>query len=126
MKEYREVEGLFSGLDQYKVASRSLIEGPYKDGDEVLIEAQILETLDDGMEIELCLWTDCGWHLSFWDVSIEKGIFDSKAEIDFLSYLRDKGIYLENVKDKYGRWRYCGEKTKEKVYRIQYYEEEDD
>ena len=70
MNEYRKVDSMFSGLDSHIVASKSLIERPYKDNDEdVLIEGQILETLEDGIEIELCLWTDCECHMSFWDVS---------------------------------------------------------
>ena len=101
MNEYRKVDSMFSGLDCHIVASKSLIERPYKDNDEdVLIEGQILETLEDGIEIELCLWTDCECHMSFWDVSIEKQLFDSKVKIDFLTYLKDKGLYLENLKDK--------------------------
>lgn len=56
MNEYRKVDSMFSGLDSHIVASKSLIERPYKDNDEdVLIEGQILETLEDGIEIELCL-----------------------------------------------------------------------
>lgn len=120
MKEYKEVESIFSGLNSHVVNSKSLIEHPYRDED-VFIEAQILETLDDGTKIELCLWTDCDCHMSFWDVSVNKKSFDEK-EIDFLSYLKDKGLYLENVKDKYGKWRYCGLTEKDDVYRIQYYE----
>ena len=127
MNEYRKVDSMFSGLDSHIVASKSLIERPYKDNDEdVLIEGQILETLEDGIEIELCLWTDCECHMSFWDVSIEKQLCDSKVKTDFLTYLKDKGLYLENLKDKYSRWRYCGMVAKDDVYRIQYYEENAD
>ena len=124
MKEYKEVESIFSGLNSHVVNSKSLIERPYRD-ENVFIEGRILETLDDGMEIELCLWTDCDCHMSFWDVSIGKELFDAKGK-DFLSYLKDKGLYLENVKEKYGKWHYCGLIEKDDVYRIQYYEENDE
>lgn len=127
MDEYRKVDSIISGLESHIAASRSLIERPYKDYDEgVFIEGKILMTLDDGIEIELCLWTDCECHISFWDVSIEKQLFDSKVKTDFLTYLEDKGLYLQNIEDKYGRLRYCGIIEKDDVYRIQYYEEDDD
>ena len=125
MDEYKEVDYIFSKLSSHVVESRSLIEHPYRD-DDVLIEGQILEILDDGMEVELCLWTECALHMSFWDVSIDKEQFDSKINETFLEYLKNKGLYLENIRDKYGRWKYCGIIEKEDVYRIQYYEMDDD
>lgn len=57
---------------------------------------------------------------------LSKQLFDSKVKTDFLTYLKDKGLYLENLKDKYSRWHYCGIVAKDDVYRIQYYEEDDD
>ena len=127
MSKYREVDGLFEGLESHVVESRSLIENPYKDEEEgVYIWAQILKTLDDGMEVELCMWTDCDSHISLWDVSIDKQLFDSKADTDFLTYLRDKGLYLENVKEGYRKWNYCRWIQGEDVYRIQYYLEDED
>ena len=125
MNGYKEVENIFAGLSEHIVASKSLIEKPYVDKDDgVIIEGQILHTLDDGMEVELCLWTDCECHLSFWDVSIEKKLFDVKAKTDFLTYLSDKGLYLESLKDRFSRWYYCGLIPMENVYRIQYFEED--
>ena len=123
MKEYKEVESIFSELESHVVSSESLIERPYLD-EYAFIEGKILERLDDGTEIELCLWTDRELQMSFWDVSIDKKIFD--AEEDFLSYLKERGLYLEDIKDKYSRWHYCGLIPNDDVYRIQYYEEEDD
>ena len=125
MSEYKEVEYIFEKLSEHVSASKSLIEKPYVDKqDNVLIEGQILQTLDDGMEVELCLWTDCECHLSFWDVSIQKKLFDAKAQTDFLSYLAGKGLYLGNLKDRSGRWYYCGLIPMDDVYRIQYFEED--
>ena len=109
MSKYREVDGLFSGLDSHVVESRSLIEKPYLNDEEgVYIWAQILETLDDGMEMELCMWTDCDSHIALWDISIDKQLFDSKADTVFRTYLRGKGLYLENVKEGFDKWNYCG------------------
>ena len=127
MSGYKEVNSIFEKLSEHVSASKSLIEKPYVDKDDnVLIEGQILQTLDDGMEVELCLWTDCECHLSFWDVSIPKKLFDAKAKTDFLSYLAGKGLYLENLKDRFSRWRYCGLIPMDDVYRIQYFEEDGD
>ena len=122
--EYKEVNDIFEGLDAHVVSSKSLIDQPYRDGD-IFIEGQILETLDDGMEIELCLWSDLGYHISLWDVSIDKMTFDEKVGGDVLSYYESKGIYLGHVKDRYTEWRYCGLTDREDVYRIQYYEDKD-
>ena len=121
----REVDNIFSELEKFTVASKSMIERPYRDGD-VFIGAQIIKTLDDGMEVELCQWTDCDLQMSFWDVSIDKQMFDIKARKGFTQYLMEKGLFLENVKDKYSRWRYCGLIERDDVYRIQYYEVEED
>jgi len=127
MSNYKEVDYIFEGLSEHIVTSRSLIEKPYVDKDDnVFIEGQILHTLDDGMEVELCLWTDCECHFSFWDVSIEKKLFDSKVKTGFLIYLSDKGLYLENLKDRFNRWYYCGLIPVDDVYRIQYFEEDGD
>ena len=126
MSEFKEVDTLFALVEPFVKDSRSLIKRPYRDED-VIIEAQILDTLDDGMEIELCLWTDCESHASFWDVSIDKTLFQEKTTTDFLSYLKEKGFHLENVQDIFGgRWHYCGLIDMEKVYRIQYYQDSSD
>ena len=126
MSEFKEVDTLFALVEPFVKDSRSLIKRPYRDED-VIIEAQILDTLDDGMEIELCLWTDCESHASFWDVSIDKTLFQEKTVTDFPNYLKEKGFHLENVQDIFGgRWHYCGLIDMEKVYRIQYYQDNND
>ena len=125
MREYREVNSMFEGLKKHIVSS-DCVEDTNQD-EEVIIEGQILETLDDGMEIELCLWTDREIHMSFWDVSIDKKMFDENIKEDFLTYLKKIGLYLENIKIAGSTypWRYCGLIDMEKVYRIQYLEERD-
>lgn len=126
MSEFKEVDTLFALVEPFVKDSRSLIKRPYRDED-VIIEAQILDTMDDGMEIELCLWTDCESHASFWDVSIDKTLFQEKAATDFLNYLKEKGFHLENIQDSFGgKWHYCGLIDMEKVYRIQYYQDSND
>ena len=125
MTKFREVDSIFDEVQPFVTDSRSLIDSPYRDGD-AFIEGQIVQTLDDGLEVELCLWTDCESHASFWDVSIQKARFDETATVDFLSYLKEKGFYLENIKDRFGgKWHYTGPIDMEKVYRIQYYQDED-
>lgn len=126
MSEFKEVDTLFAQVEPFVKDSRSLIKRPYRDED-VIIEAQILDTMDDGMEIELCLWTDCESHTSFWDVSIDKTLFQEKTTTDFLNYLKEKGFHLENIQDRFGgKWHYCGLIDMEKVYRIQYYQDSSD
>ena len=125
MKEYRKVDSLFSGLDAHAVQSRSLIEKAYFDEDSNLISAQILFTLDDGMQLELCLWSNYSefGDLSIWDVSVAKSAFpgDGKA---YVQYLAGKGLYLEDVDDGTDRWHYAGLLPKDDVWRIQYYARE--
>ncbi len=120
--QYKYTDYLFSGLLSRAVDEKSLIERPYAD-DGALVEGQILYTMDDGMRVELCLWSDGG--MSFWDVSIDKAEFDSSGLADFTAYLASKGLPLENVRDRYGRWIYCGVIENRAQYRVQYYEAED-
>jgi len=125
MKQYKKVNNLFEGLQAHVTASQSLITRPHTENNgQVFIEAQILQTLDDGMKIELCLWTDCDLHMSFWDVSIEKQLFHAKGETDFPAYLERMGLFLENVQERYGKWCYVGGIADEECYRVQYYEED--
>ena len=63
--------------------------------------------------------------MSFWDVSIDRGEFDSSGQRDFTAYLASKGLPLENVRDRYGKWMYCGVIENSDQYRVQYYEVED-
>ena len=119
---YTYVDYLFAGLGSHMTDSKSLIEDPHAE-DCVLIEGQLLYTMDDGMHVELCLWTDGG--MSFWDVSIDKAEFDASGRTDFTAYLASKGLPLENVRDRYGKWMYCGVIENSDQYRVQYYEVED-
>ena len=124
MKEYKKMDYLFSGLDANTVERESMIEKPFR-VDDVFVEAQILCTLNDGMKIELCLWSTEG--MSFWDVSINKKDFAASGNTDFLKYLSDKGLPLENVEDKFGKWYYgTGVVEDPDFYRVQYYDATED
>ena len=114
---------MFEGLDADMTERKSLIERPYsKDG--VLVICQILYTLSDGMHVEICLW--CCEEMTLWDVSIDKKEFDASGNTDFLKYLYDKGLPLEDVEMEGGsQWQYCGPVEDDAFYRIQYYETDD-
>ena len=119
MNAYRKTGYLFEEF--MKHVARSDASEPFLDGDGTLIESLISCEMDSGPRIELCLWTSDG--MSFWDVSTPKeGSGLSRSE-SFLSYISSKGLPLENVEDRYGRWRYCGIIEKEDVFRVQFYEE---
>lgn len=54
MNEIKKVASMFEGLDANTIERKSLIECPFR-VDDVLVECQILYTLNDGMHVELCL-----------------------------------------------------------------------
>ena len=126
MEEYRKVDNIFDGLQRQVVSSKNLIKEPKKIEDEYgyyIIRKQVLLTLDDGMEVEICQWTDGDLHTDLVDVSIDKTMYDSREKSDIIPYLESKEVYLENVEDKSQgcRWKYAGlSKRKKDVYRIQY------
>ena len=126
MEEYRKVDNIFDGLQRHVVSSKNLIKEPKKIEDEYgyyIIRKQVLLTLDDGMEVEICQWTDGDLHTDLVDVSIDKTMYDSREKSDIIPYLESKEVYLENVEDKSQgcRWKYGGlSKRKKDVYRIQY------
>ena len=124
MKEYKKMDYLFSGLDANTVERKSLIEKPLS-VDDVIVEAQILCTLNDGMKVERCFWSTEG--MSFWDVSLNKKEFDASGNTDFHTYLSDKGLPLENVEDQFGKWYYATAVVEDPdFYRVQYYDATDD
>ena len=123
MKEFKKVDSMFEGLNSNMVERKSLIERPFR-ADGILVECQILYTLNDGMHVEICLWDSD--EMAFWDVSIDKKEFDASGNTDFLKYLSDKGVYLEDVKvERGGKWQYCGIAENDEFYRIQYLEIDD-
>ena len=126
-KNYKKVENLFEGVSKNVKASRSLIEKPcvIEDfGDNIYIREQVMMTLDDGIEVERCFWSEAD--LSLCDISINKDMFDKSGNEDFTKYLESKGFFLENVEDNSGiKWKYCGIIDNLEFYRIQYLREDD-
>ena len=126
-KNYKKVENLFEGVSKNVKASRSLIEKPCvieEFGDKIFIREQVMMTLDDGIEVERCFWSEAD--LSLCDISINKDMFDKSGNEDFMKYLESKGFLLENVEDNSGRkWKYCGIIDNLEFYRIQYFREDD-
>ena len=126
-KNYKKVESLFEGVSKNVKASRSLIEKPCvieEFGDKIFIREQVMMTLDDGIEVERCFWSEAD--LSLCDISINKDMFDKSGNEDFTKYLESKGFFLENVEDNSGiKWKYCGIIDNLEFYRIQYLREDD-
>ena len=126
-KNYKKVENLFEGVSKNVKASRSLIEKPCvieEFGDKIFIREQVMMTLDDGIEVERCFWSEAD--LSLCDISINKDMFDKSGNEDFTKYLESKGFFLENVEDNSGiKWKYCGIIDNLEFYRIQYLREDD-
>ena len=126
-KNYKKVENLFEGVSKNVKASRSLIEKPCvieEFGDKIFIREQVMMTLDDGIEVERCFWSEAD--LSLCDISINKDMFDKSGNEDFMKYLESKGFFLENVEDNSGiKWKYCGIIDNLEFYRIQYFREDD-
>ena len=125
---YKKVGKLLEKITENVSASRSLIEKPYvmdDHGDKIFIHQQIMLTMKDGIEIEKCVWSEA--YMLLTDISIDKEMFDESGHDSFTKYLESMGFYLENVQTEQGiRWRYCGRIPEEKVYRIQYYREDEE
>ena len=118
------VNTLFDGIARNAAKVDCRAEKPFED-DGFTVGYQDIYTMKDGMHIELCSWWTEG--MSFWDLSINKEEFDKSGNKDFLDYLDKLGVYLYSVLDRFAhQWRYCGLQPDDKVYRIQYYLENED
>ena len=118
------VNRLFEGVFRNAKEVDPRIEKPHAE-DGFTVGYQDIYTLNDGMKVELCYWWMDG--MSFWDLSIDKEGFDRNCSKDFLTYLDSIGVYLDSVLDRFAcQWRYCGIQPNDKVYRIQYYLENED
>ena len=118
------VNTLFDGIRENAESVKCVIEKPVKI-DDITIYYRDIYTLKDGMKVELCLWWMDG--MSFWDLSIDKEEFISKGKTDFPAYLESIGVYKHSVLDRFAhQWRYCGMQPDDKVYRIQFYLENED
>ena len=121
MNSFIKVNGMFDELKKHMVSSKALTKRAHKE-DDTFIEGQPVWTLDDGMEVELCLWScyECIDDASFYDVSIDRAKFDASGNTDFLQYLKSKGVHLCNVEDRFGKFIYLGLNSNDTQYRIQY------
>ena len=55
------------------------------------------------------------------DVSVDKKKYDMAGTgMSFERYMLNKGMYVENIEDVNGKWRYCGSIECKDVYRLQY------
>lgn len=121
--EYKRVKALLGNITDNVAEAKNLIKRPYYEnqmGDNILIMQLYMLTMNDGMEIEKCVWAEAD--MLFVDISIDKKMFDESGNTDFLKYLESVGFYLENVQDAAGyRWEYHGLWEREEVYRITYY-----
>lgn len=118
------INRLFEGVFRNAKEVDTKTEKPHTE-DGFTVGYQDVYTLNDGMKVELCYWWMDG--MSFWDLSIDKEEFDKNCSEDFLTYLDSIGVYLYSVLDRFAcQWRYCGIQPNDKVYRIQYYLENED
>lgn len=121
--EYKKVASLLGGITDNIKETKNLIKRPYYEnqcGDNILILQLYMITMNDGMEVEMCMWAEAD--MLFVDISIEKKMFDESGRSDFLAYLESMGFYLENVEDAAGfRWDYCDPGERKDIYRSQYY-----
>ena len=126
--EYRKVDSLFENVLDNVTEVEKLNEKAYTEnecGDDIRILQVYKASMNDGLAFEQCLWAESDMY--FLDVSIEKKLLGECSEDKFLKYLEDKGFYLEKVEESDGtRWRYCGFTDMDDVYRISYYQEEDE
>ena len=72
-RTYRKVKNLVENAAKNVVSTRKLAEKPYTIddyGDTIYIHEQVMLTMDDGIEIEGCLWGEAD--MCLYDFSIEK------------------------------------------------------
>lgn len=117
-KEFRKVSDITQDMVK-NIAEIKRVGKPYFDKDGTFIERENVFTLDDGTEVEFCLWS---WEdVSAWDVSVDKEAFDRSGHDDFVKYLSEKGLYAGNIEDDFGdRWVFAGQIECGDVYRVQY------
>lgn len=119
--EYRKVELMFRELILNAVKCEWISKRPYRpdENDDVIILNESRITMSDGQQIELCFWHESDIYMV--DVSVNKKKYDKAATgMSFERYMLNKGMYVENIEDVNGKWRYCGPIECKDVYRLQY------
>ena len=122
-KKYRKVESIFADFNK-NIVSMEKTDNLDKDGDFSELSKQNA-TLNDGQVIEICFWHESDMYL--YDLSVDMEKFDTAKEISFEDYMKDKGIYTENVEEASGtKWKYCGDQQAEEkgVHRLQFFMED--
>lgn len=122
-KTYRKVESIFADFNK-NIVGMERVENLDKDDDFSEL-GKLDATLNDGQVIEICFWHESDMYL--YDLSVDKEMFDASYDIPFEDYMRDMGIYTENVEEASGtKWKYCGDQQAEKrgVHRLQFFMEE--
>ena len=79
-------------------------------------------TLNDGQVIEICFWHESDMYL--YDLSVDKEKYDAAYDISFEDYMRDMGIYTEDIEEASGtKWTYCGNQLAEVkgFHRLQFF-----
>jgi len=123
-KPYKVVDNLFEGLMENIVKSE-----PYKQecrDPEVYIHSAVRHTLKDGTVIEIVFWSEAGWNWGVYDISVSKETYDAEHSEPFEEYMRNMGLYTENVQDGEGdsecHWEFynLGVHEASNQYRLQY------
>ncbi len=136
-ENYKEIRGIVDELYEHAVEEETIVSKPTKvcEGemaDPYIIYRQVVVTLEDGMEIDLCHWVDYGCQVRCIDISIDKKHFaeirkdklggKEPTEEDFIQYLPLVGLYTTNVKqigENEPVWKF-GIIKKDNVFRVQY------
>lgn len=124
-KTYREVASIFADFNK-NIVKMEKAEELVNDEDFSELGKQYA-TLSDGQIIEICFWHESDMFL--YDLSVDKEKFDAVYDIAFEEYMRNMGIYTENIVDNNGlRWKYCGDLHEEErgIHRLQFFMEDDE
>jgi hypothetical protein len=122
-KKYRKVESIFADFNK-SIVSMEKTDNLDKDGDFSELSKQYA-TLSDGQVIEICFWHESDMYL--YDLSVDVEKFDAANDTSFEDYMKDKGIYTENIEEVSGtKWKYCGDQQAEEkgVHRLQFFMED--
>jgi hypothetical protein len=116
--EYRKVKSLYEEFEK-NICGIVPADNLNKDDDYSELD-KCYASMTDGMVIEICFWHESDIYLT--DFSVEKQDYNAVYDIPFEEYLKNMGLYTENIEEAKGiRWKYCGPiDTKKTCYRVQY------
>ena len=122
--DYRKVESIFADFNK-NIVGIEKADNLAKDDDFSELGKQYA-TLNDGQGIEICFWHESDMYL--YDLSVDKEKYDAAYDISFEDYMRDMGVYTDNIEEASGtKWKYCGDQQAEEkgFHRLQFFMEED-